>query len=118
MSLKPGIGKDALHEVASTLMTYDLEQKYVDVPAALMHGKRKMPLGRYLRQNLRALVGKEKEAPIETLKAVEEAMRPVREAARASKENPSFKGQILAANRQKNTNLKARLKIHERKKKL
>ena len=59
MSLRPGIGADAMHEIASQLLTYDLEKKLIDVPLSLRHGAHNLPLGRYLRRHLRELVGKD-----------------------------------------------------------
>lgn len=67
MSLRPGIGADAMHEVASTLMTFNLDTLQGDVPSALRTGSRLLPLGRYLRRRLRKLVGKEEKAPASEL---------------------------------------------------
>lgn len=63
MSLRPGIGHGMMHEVASTLMQFNLEHAEADVPVSLRHGKRLLPLGRYLRKTLRTMVGKEENAP-------------------------------------------------------
>lgn len=72
MSLKPGIGGDAMWDVASTLLAFGLDEKG-DVPAGLRHGPKILPLGRYLRRRLRTYVGKDAGAPDETLaKAKEE----------------------------------------------
>lgn len=79
-SRRPGIGSDAMWQLASDLMNYELDQR-PDVPATLNHGKRELPLGRYLRMKLRERIGKEGKAPNETLQALEEKLRPVREAA-------------------------------------
>ena len=59
MSLKPGIGYHALHEIASQLMHFNLDSSQVDVPSTLRHGKKELPLGRYLMKNLRLMVGKD-----------------------------------------------------------
>ena len=61
MSLKPGIGAHAMHEVASALLEHypDLP----DVPTALRHGKTVKPLGRYLTRKLRAYCGRDEGAP-------------------------------------------------------
>jgi len=55
MSLKPGIGATAMHNVASEMMRYSLEMRG-DVPVTLRHGDRMLPLGRYLRGKLREMV--------------------------------------------------------------
>lgn len=58
MSLKPGLGYDMMHEVASTLMQFNSERSCEgDVPVTLAHGKTQMPLGRYLRAKLRLMSG-------------------------------------------------------------
>lgn len=63
MSNRPGIGHDAMHDVASVVLEFDLVESQGDVPSALRHGKRLMPLGRYLRKKLRLLATGTEEAP-------------------------------------------------------
>lgn len=67
MSNRPGIGLAFMHDVASDLMRLGLDTSQPDVPSALRHGSRVLPLGRYLRQKLRTLIGKDAKAPQETL---------------------------------------------------
>ncbi|QXP44305.1 MAG: replication initiator protein [Arizlama microvirus] len=55
MSLRPGIGADAMWDVASSVLWLDRDG---DVPQALNHGRRNMPLGRYLRNLLRVRTGR------------------------------------------------------------
>lgn len=95
MSLRPGIGFDAMHEVASQLMRYDLDVKLVDVPNVLDHGKKHLPLGRYLRGNLRVMVGKDKNAPEEALQKYSAEMLELLQAGVADKESPSLRSQII-----------------------
>lgn len=60
MSNRPGIGATAVSVLADTLMTDAGLEDYArrgDVPHELMHGGRKWPLGRYLRQKLREEIG-------------------------------------------------------------
>lgn len=76
MSTRPGLGYDALHEVAHTLMKFNLDERD-DVPSSLQHGKKILPLGRYLRQNLRLMVGKEKNAPQSTIEKAQKKMQDV-----------------------------------------
>lgn len=80
-SLKPGIGGDAMHEVASTFLQFNLETTQGDVPLTLRHGSRELPLGRYLRRRLRKLIGKDEKTPQQVLDLIKEEMRPVQEAA-------------------------------------
>lgn len=54
MSLKPGIGADAMWDVASEIMRYSLEDRN---HSQLRHGASMMPLGRYLRRKLQDMVG-------------------------------------------------------------
>lgn len=116
MSLRPGIGLHAMHEVASQLMRFNLEDSQADVPSALRHGSRLMPLGRYLRSNLRKMVGKNEKAPAsEAQKRVEE-MRPLREA--AFNASSSFKKVVVDVNRPTVARLKARQKIFKGRKSL
>lgn len=80
-SNRPGIGADFMDEVASTLMQFDLDTSQPDVPSALRHGSRVLPLGRYLRRRLRTRIGKEANAPETTLLEADEKVRELRQAA-------------------------------------
>lgn len=77
MSLRPGIGADALHDVASVMMQYRLEKRG-DVPLSLMFGGKHLPLGRYLRGKLRELVGLPPGAPPAALREAFEKLSLVR----------------------------------------
>lgn len=118
MSLRPGIGADFMHEVASAWMEFDLDAREDDVPSSLREGGRMLPLGRYLRGRLRELTGKEKNAPASTLRRMEEEMRPLREAARADQENPSFKSKVVAASEGRRRSMVGRRRIFDSRKKL
>lgn len=84
MSNRPyGIGAGAMHEVASTLLQWDLDKKLVDVPKTLRHGGKEWPLPPYLRKKLRVLIGRKEQAPDEVLEEVLEELRPVQEEAQA-----------------------------------
>lgn len=57
MSLRPGIGALAIEEVAAALQNragWDYIGDVGDVPSVLRHGRKSMPLGRYMRTRLRA----------------------------------------------------------------
>lgn len=59
-SLKPGIGAKSMETINNTLLTDQGAHLIIqqgDVPLQLQHGKKKMPLGRYLRKELRKLYG-------------------------------------------------------------
>lgn len=70
MSLRPGIGFNAMTEVARAIVSLNLN----DVPSSLRHGTRLMPLGRYLRRKLRERIGRNEEAPPEVLEALKAEM--------------------------------------------
>lgn len=78
MSLRPGIGANAMHDVASALLQYNLEKTRTDVPAALKIGGRAFPLGRYLRGKLREYVGHDKKSPEGSLQELENQLSIVR----------------------------------------
>ncbi len=77
MSLRPGIGADLMHDVGSEVMRYDVEVDG-DVPSQLRHGKRLLPLGRYLRRHLRSVVGREKATPASSIARAAEEVSLVR----------------------------------------
>lgn len=114
MSLKPGIGADAMHDVASTLLQFNLEASQVDVPSTLRVGSRLFPLGRYLQRRLRKYVGKEEGAPQEVLDKIEAELQPLREA--AFENSRSFKKEIVRAADQAVMNLKAKRSIRKQRK--
>ncbi|QXP08103.1 MAG: replication initiator protein [Arizlama microvirus] len=93
MSLRPGIGYNMMHEVANTLLEHNLEKKLLDVPISLQHGKKRYPLGRYLRRSLRALIGRDKNAPPEAIEEYKKTLLPMRHA--AFENSASFKSEVL-----------------------
>lgn len=52
-SLKPGLGHGMVVEIAKTITRYNLLSVDGDVPVTIAHGGRPMPLGRYLRNQVR-----------------------------------------------------------------
>lgn len=116
MSLRPGIGADALHEVADVLLRLNLVDPEGDVPSALRHGSRLLPLGRYLRRKLRVLVGHDEAAPEKTLKEIEETLRPLFDV--AFENSISKKSVLLKEGAQKVLNMETRAKIFKKDKSL
>lgn len=116
MSNRPGIGGDALHEVADTFLKFNLEKTQTDVPVSLRHGSRELPLGRYLRKRLRKMVGRDEKTPKEVLDQIKEEMRPVREAAFDA--STPFRLKIVEVNKGKIANFHARQKIFKGKRNL
>lgn len=115
MSLKPGIGSDFMHEVASTLLGHSLEA-LPDAPASLQHGTRKLPLGRHLRSKLRTYIGKEPGAPQSTIDELQAQLQPLRETAFNNSE--SFKKTVVEAHDQKVLNAETKAKIFKQRKTL
>ena len=93
------------------MMHFNLENSEADVPSALRHGKRLLPLGRYLRRELRKMVGKDEATPEAVIKKLEEEMYPLRLAAARDQEAPSVKQQVKLANKGALANLESRTRI-------
>lgn len=94
MSLRPGIGLGLMHDLASTLMELGTDNM-LDVPTVLAHGRKQLPLGRYLRRKLRTFIGRDPNTPPEALAAYKKTLQPLREAAFNS--STPFKTAILEA---------------------
>lgn len=114
MSLRPGIGAGAMHEVAKTVSTYNLTEREGDVPTSLRHGARTLPLGRYLRRKLRAHLGLEPATPQDALNAYALTLLPLLEAAKASADYPSLKHQIIKEGVQKVIQMETRNRIFKK----
>lgn len=79
MSLRPGIGGDAVHEIASIHLQYSPDAE--EVPAALRHGTQILPLGRYLVRRIRKYAGRPEAPSIYTQIRQAEKLRDLSEAA-------------------------------------
>lgn len=117
MSNRPGIGALYMDEVASTLMEHGLDGSE-DVPAALRHGSKLYPLGRYLRRRLRTRIGRDEKAPQSVLDKAEAELRPLREIA-YSYASPghkqfAFKQEIIEASRGKRARLEGLSRLHKK----
>lgn len=117
MSLRPGIGASAVHEIASVLMLQNYPEEK-DVPSVLQHGRAKMPLGRYLRRELRHAMGRAKEAPEITIKEMEAKLQPLRQIAETyaprGHKDFCFKQEIIDYNEGRRVNLEAKMKRHRK----
>lgn len=111
MSLRPGIGFGFVHELASDWMRYDMERKLVDVPVAIGHGTKQMPLGRYLRKAMRRMVGRDEKTPQAVIDENQTRLRALSESAKFDEENVSFKSQVLAATKGKRASIERRQSI-------
>lgn len=118
MSNRPGIGADMMHEVASTLMEFNLDETQTDVPSALRHGRRMMALGRYLHRKLRTYVGNAPESP-EAVQAENKAeMQRLREAQQEAGGRKSLRDVYLEENTQKLRNLEGKQNLRPQKRTL
>lgn len=118
MSNRPGLGRDAMFEIASELMHYGLDNTQEDVPTTLRNGSKRLPLGRYLVQNLRDMIGRDKATPETVLRKMEETLFELRMAAREDAENPSLRAQVVNASKGTIASLEAREKIYRQRKDL
>lgn len=110
MSLNPGLGRDAMFEVADALLRHPTTFA-VDVPASLRHGSGFRPLGRYLRSNLRKFVGRDEKTPQEVVDEMDKKMLPVRMAAFDASE--SYRDKILEVNTARRLSVVGRAKIRK-----
>lgn len=123
MSLKPGIGADAMKIVCDTLTSpqgYHLLANG-DVPSQLSYGKKNLPLGRYLKFKLREQYGFKdpQKCPPEVLETFRQEMHKLFEdsyKAKAIKASQSFKNYLIDINKQKVLNMETRQKIYSHKK--
>lgn len=118
MSLKPGIGANFMWDVASTTMQHKLDENNPDVPSYLLCGGKPMPLGRYLRQKYRLMIGRDKRAPQETMDELAQKVLPVYESAFLDKENPSFKAALIRDGAQAVLNAEVKRNIYRKGKRL
>lgn len=111
MSLKPGIGVSAMHDVADVLMRFNLDTSQPDVPSVLAHGKKHLPLGRTLRTKLRMMIGKDEHAPPEVLEEINREMLLLQQSSIDNKEARSLKKILQDKDKGKLASIEARQKI-------
>ena len=121
MSLRPGIGYHAMHELADRHLRYN--DAAADVPTSLRHGSRNRPLGRYLSRTLRAMVGRDPGAPQAVLDAKKAELQNVLDAAKDATSAPgmgrykstAIKNLALSENSGKRARFSARQKLFKKK---
>lgn len=118
MSLKPGIGVNAMHDVADVLMRFNLDTTQPDVPSVLQHGRKQLPLGRTLRVKLRKMIGKDEHAPKEVLDKINREMLVLQQGSIDNKEARSLKKIIQDRDAGKVASIEARQSILASRKKL
>lgn len=122
MSRRPGIGALAVEDISNSLTTdhgSDVILSHGDVPIALKHGRRSLPLGRYLRRKLREHIGldedqikkdysQKKMLEMLTLRLEDEAL------ARNPEEALELRRKRFAEKQQKIRNLESRLNARKK----
>lgn len=102
-----------MFDVADVLMRYELENKLVDVPSQLQHGKRRMPLDAYLKKKLRRMIGRDEKTPQEVLDLQEEKLQDVREGAFMASQ--SFSEEIAKKGLQRSRQIEHQIKRQRKK---
>lgn len=99
-------------ELADIALRFDLKKTHGDVPSAVRHGMKILPLGRYLRGKLREQVGMAKTAPPSTLDALQEGLRPLREASFSN--SSSFQAAVIDFNKGAVESVEAKARIRKK----
>lgn len=118
MSRRPGLGVNALYDVADVLLKFNLEISQADVPSVLTHGKKNLPLGNFMRRKLRTFTGKDEHAPPEVLEEINREVRDLLQASIADPEAPSLKAMINKRDKGKIASVHARSSIFNKRKSL
>lgn len=126
MSLRPGIGAEAMSDVVRSIRALGVKRVLQDgdVPSQLRHGMRDLPLGRYLRRKLREYMGFDSaDAPEQTRETYLAEMRALRKVETATASALARQGKfsstyeiMLDKDGQKLRNMVARFKIFDSKK--
>lgn len=115
--MSQGLGGNFMQHVAESLKQFNLVEGGADVPSALRHGSRLLPLGRYLRRKLRKQVGLDEKTPQKVLDQLFEEMSPLRDLAQAISDETgerygkTFKELVIKQADQAVLNMEARQKI-------
>lgn len=122
MSLRPGIGAGAMEDVARSLSCdagLDSIIERGDIPSALKHGKRLLPIGRYLKRELRKQMGfASKETPQEFQRLYGLQKQAEKAAQRQALVNEGLKPwevhkRMIDIRKQKINNLETRFKVRD-----
>lgn len=117
MSLRPGLGLSAMHDLASDMLRFNLETREEDVPVFLTYGKnKKLPLGRYLRRNLRRFIGRGENTPEAIVARLQQEMLAVRLDARSDKSGKSFKAKLIEGSEGELRNVRSKYELFGKKK--
>lgn len=128
MSNRPGIGALSVAVIAEQMNTdagIDYFNLHGDVPDILQHGRKKWPLGRYLRSKIRGYMGlPDTKSPVELQRVWKEECRQIviEEMSKVSKEKRtqgvSVKSLWLDRERQKVLNFEAKQRLYKKEKRL
>lgn len=112
MSLRPGIGAMSTVQLVQVAERYGLFTDGGDVPTSLRHGRKLLPLGRYLRRRIRREMGLDENAPQCVYDNIAAQLLPMRLAAQADEKNPSLKKHLVESTRGLAEGLEARQRIY------
>lgn len=120
MSLRPGIGASAIETVATALSAEADRRNYDwldDLPNVLRHGRRSLPLGRYLLGRLRKRLDITDDIPVMAQDIRDGQMYAMYKAALAAPGNKplSYKHFLLEENAQKALNVEKKAKVFSKK---
>lgn len=126
MSRMPGLGSGFMYDLASTILEHRTIEKTGDVPTAIRHGRKLMPLGRYLTRRLRIACGLSPDTPELTRAKAAAEVHALSEAAKEATQNTKvgglyktvFRNKIVDANKGKIIQLEAREKLYKQGKSL
>ena len=85
-----GLGVGALDAIVKTIKDFNLDDPNTDVPSVLRHGKKLLPLGRYLKRKLREKLGRSPDAPASALDEIKAEMFALRKASEETWDSATF----------------------------
>lgn len=114
MSLRPGIGAPSVPAIAETLERFNLDKSMADVPSALQHGKKLLPLGRYLRRRLREAIGRDPATPQSTMDEIRQDVLVMQQASISSKEFKTTRQLLMEKDQNRAQSMIAKANIHKK----
>jgi hypothetical protein len=121
MSRKPGIGYGIVEDIASSLMLSEVDEGLEDVPNTIRSMGQEWPLGRYLKQKLRAQIGRSEKTPQAVLDKMEEELYILwkdAQTAPSGLKQASFKALIQDTFKQARMNLEAKERVRKKREKI
>jgi len=114
-SRRPGIGGFAADEIASELLKCGVG---ADVPSVLRHGKKLLPLDRYLRERVRARVGRPSGVPEVVRERKSKAVFAVSKSAEGLAEIEALRKEAVTRAEERARQVESRFRQHRKEKRL